>query len=77
MSSTEPGGSARPTAAVSARMSAAVPLLRNRYSICALGGAPGARSRATSLGVTQPAAELVTEVAMPDHGQLRLARARW
>ena len=65
MSSTEPDGSARLTAAVSARMSAAVPLLRNRYSICALDGAPGARSRASSAGDTQPPAELVTEVAMP------------
>jgi hypothetical protein len=46
-------------------MSAAVPLLRNRYSICAAAGAPGARSRATSAGVTQPSAELVTDAAVP------------
>ena len=37
----------------------------NRYSICALGGPPGARSRAISPGVTQPSAVLVTELPKP------------
>ena len=36
-----------------------------RYSICALAGAPGARSRAISPGVTQPSAVFVIELAKP------------
>ena len=42
-----------------------MPALRKRYSIWSLPGVPGVRSRAISPGVTQPSAELVTEVAFP------------
>ena len=62
---TAPAGSAAVTAATSARIAAAVPALRNRYSICAAAGVPGARSAAISAGRTQPSAESVTDVAMP------------
>ena len=62
---TDPRGSAALTTASSARTAAALPALRKRYSICSAAGTPGARRRATSLGTTQPSAELVAELAMP------------
>jgi hypothetical protein len=46
-------------------MAATEPALRNRYSSCALAAVPGPRSLAISPGTTQPAAELVAELAMP------------
>src|ERR1700729_1915534 len=62
---TEPRGSLALTAAMSELMAAPEPALRNRYSICRPAGAPSACRLAISAGVTQPAAELVTESAMP------------
>src|SRR5262245_56043706 len=62
---TAPGGSARFSAATSARIAAAVLALANRYSICTVGGAPRARRAAISRGTTQPSADWLIELAMP------------
>src|SRR5580658_9676254 len=62
---TVPGGSAPVTSARSARTWDAVPALVNRYSSCALGGAPGACKKETSAGATHPSALLVIELAKP------------
>src|SRR5580692_9195407 len=60
------GGSAAATAATSARTAAAVPALRNRYSICMAAGCAAAGCRAAAVaGVTQPSAEPVTDAATP------------
>src|ERR1700685_3303835 len=59
---TVPGGSAPATSARSARTCACVPALVNRYSSCALEGAP---REETSAGATQPSAGLVIELAKP------------
>ncbi len=55
------GGSAAATPATLARTAAAVPALRNRYSICTAAGC----SAAAVAGVTQPSAEPVTDAARP------------
>src|ERR1700728_4571759 len=62
---TAPLGRVAVTTATSACTAAAVPALRNRYSICTLARAFAGRSAAICPGTTQPPAEQVTEVAMP------------
>src|SRR5215470_4348073 len=63
--SSAPRGSTARTRAVSALTAAFVPALEKRYSICAVCGVPGARSAASSAGVTQAWAVPVTELATP------------
>ena len=61
-----PAAAPRPPRPRRPRTAAAVPALRNRYSICRAAGCSAAGCRAAAVaGVTQPSAEPVTDAATP------------